>query len=295
LKARVHFGQREFDVDLSRSSSLSLTLDFSASQPRHFGAPPASAQPFAVPGFSGSVETGASCNCQVVTFIPHCNGTHTECVGHLTRQRLDAHRVTPTGLLPALVISAPPVQASGTSESSDPAPKSGDTLVTRRAIEQRWPRELPFQPRALVIRSAGPGESHEHAGRARDPSVAPERDEAPPPYLSRQAAELLVERHIEHLIVDLPSIDRTQDEGRLTAHRIFFGLPPRSRELTDSRRPQCTVTELARVPDEIRDGAYLLEIQVPALAGDAVPSRPLLYALLAAADANTQGSLESDS
>jgi hypothetical protein len=39
------------------------------------------------------------------------------------------------------------------------------------------------------------------------------------------------------------------------------------------------VTELAFIPDTLIDGAYLLELQVPALSGDAVPSRPLLYAL----------------
>ena len=33
------------------------------------------------------------------------------------------------------------------------------------------------------------------------------------------------------------------------------------------------------MPDTLADGAYLLELQVPALGGDAVPSRPLLYAL----------------
>ena len=100
-----------------------------------------------------------------------------------------------------------------------------------------------------------------------------------PPYLTREAAGLLVERGIAHLVVDLPSLDRSRDEGRLTAHRIFFGLPPASTALAEATRPEATVTELAFVPDEVRDGAYLLELQVPALAGDAVPSRPLLYPL----------------
>src|SRR5437879_7785473 len=56
-------------------------------------------------GFKGSVERGASCNCELITLIPHCNGTHTECVGHLTRERLDAWRVVPAGFLPALLRS----------------------------------------------------------------------------------------------------------------------------------------------------------------------------------------------
>ena len=69
------------------------------------------------------------------------------------------------------------------------------------------------------------------------------------------------------------------DEGRLTAHRIFFGLPHGATALAAATRATATVTELAFVPDEVADGPYLLELQVPALAGDAVPSRPLLYAL----------------
>jgi hypothetical protein len=91
----------------------------------------------------------------------------------------------------------------------------------------------------------------------------------------------LVERGIEHLVVDLPSVDRSHDEGRLTVHRIFFGLPQGSSTLAQATRPNSTVTELAYIPDSAPDGAFLIEIQVPALAGDAVPSRPLLYRLLA--------------
>ena len=55
------------------------------------------------------------------------------------------------------------------------------------------------------------------------------------PYLSREAAEFLVARGIEHLVVDLPSIDRAHDEGRLTAHRVFFGLPPGSHASSHAR------------------------------------------------------------
>jgi len=80
-------------------------------------------------------------------------------------------------------------------------------------------------------------------------------------------------------VVDVPSIDRAHDEGRLTAHRLFFGLPRGAAQLAAATRADATVTELAFIPDALADGAYLLELQVPALSGDAVPSRPLLYAL----------------
>ena len=259
-------------VDLERPISLAIDLDFSEQQPRHFGAPPASSQPFAVPGFFGSVEHGASCNCHTITLIPHCNGTHTECVGHLTREPLDAHRVTPTGLLPALLVSVEPVAAEVSDENTEPTPRPGDFLITRRAIEKSWPMTIPFQPRALVIRTL-PNRPDKRRQDYTDKT---------PPYLSRDAAVMLVERGIEHLVVDLPSIDRSHDEGRLTAHRIFFGLPRVAVTLDQATRPRSTITELAYVPDTAPDGPYLLELQVPALGGDAVPSRPLLHPILTA-------------
>ncbi|MBV8805502.1 MAG: cyclase family protein, partial [Sinobacteraceae bacterium] len=136
----MQWNEHEAVTDLSRPIEIALPLDFSAGQPRHFGAPAATTQPFSVPGFPGSVAQGASCNCNVITLIPHCNGTHTECVGHLTTERLDAHRQVPTGLLPALLITVDPADAKdATPETTDPTPQTGDKLITRRAIERGWP------------------------------------------------------------------------------------------------------------------------------------------------------------
>lgn len=269
MNARIALAGGEVRIDIARPVSLALELDFAGPQPRHFGAPRASAHPFEAPGFAGTVVRGASCNCEVISLIPHCNGTHTECVGHLTRERLDASRVAPLGLLPALLVTLDPESAGA--EGSDPEPRAGDLLLTRRALERAWPGAAPFPPRALIVRTR-PNRADK---RVHDYSAET------PPYLTREAARLLVERGIAHLVVDLPSLDRSRDEGRLTAHRIFFGLPPASTALAEATRPEATVTELAFVPDEVRDGAYLLELQVPALAGDAVPSRPLLYPLSA--------------
>jgi kynurenine formamidase len=267
LKARVRLDNRDVEVDLSRPIDIALELNFDANQPRHFGAPAATTEPFAVPGFSGAVATGASCNCNVITLIPHCNGTHTECVGHLTTERVDAHRVVPKGLVPALLITVDPTDA--TQESTDPKPQPGDKLVTRAALERNWPSWLTPAPTSSGNDAAGvPGR------RAYEPRAAVIRT-TDASYLTREAAEFLVSRGIEHLVVNLPSIDRAHDEGRLTAHRVFFGLQPRA--TAAATRPQATITEFAHIPPEVSDGLYLLEIQTPAIAGDAVPSRPLLY------------------
>ena len=52
-------------------------------------------------------------------------------------------------------------------------------------------------------------------------------------------------------LVDLPSVDREVDGGRLEAHHAFWGLP-------DNPRHHCTITELVYVPSNAPDGMYLL-------------------------------------
>lgn len=279
MRAAVRVGGRALEVDLDRAESLAIEIEFLGTEPRCFGAPPASARPLTVPGFAGRVADGGSCNCSTLQLTPHCNGTHTECAGHLTAEALDAFRIVPTGLMPAALVTVAPENAGNVRESSDPAPQAGDSLVTARLLSAAWADILPHAQaerraaiRALVIRTLP--NPPEKRSRNYTGTVAP--------YLSREAARWLVERGIEHLVVDLPSIDRTHDAGRLTAHRVFFGLPPGATDLAGARRAHCTITELAYVPDSTADGEHLLELQVPALAGDAVPSRPLLYAVRAA-------------
>jgi arylformamidase len=268
--AKLSIGGRERTVDLARGVSLAIAVDFASSGPRHFGAPAPQSTPLTAANFSGEVSTGASANCRTITLTPHCNATHTESVAHLTHEHGDAWRVVPRGLVPAALISVSPEPARESNESSDPQPWGTDILITRRRLRAAWTLHPGFEPTAMVIRTL-PNDANK---RNRD------YDTDVPPYLTREAVEWLVERRIEHLILDVPSLDRTRDEGRLTGHRIFFGLPPGSRTVAEAARPRATVTELAFIPNELSDGVYALSLAVPAIGGDAVPSQPILYPVL---------------
>jgi arylformamidase len=108
----------------------------------------------------------------------------------------------------------------------------------------------------------------------------PQRDDAArdwsgsnPPYLQSTACAWLRSIGVKHLLLDLPSVDREEDGGVLAAHHAFWDYP----NTVDLER---TITELLHIPAEVRDGEYLLELQLPHLMNDAAPSRPVLYALL---------------
>jgi kynurenine formamidase len=250
-------------VDYSAATSLALELDFDQIHPRHFGAPSASSTPFRVGSFEGEVVLGASCNCRSITLIPHCNGTHTESVSHLTLQQYPLHRMVPFAPIRALLLTVKPRLADEAGDDSVPPPQRGDHLLTRADLLEAWQPHSGFAAQALLLRTATQLQSTTN-----------------PPYLSRQFMRELVTQGIEHLVVDLPSVDRSEDEGRLTAHRIFFGLPPDSTDRNLATRAHCTITELAHFPASLRDGPCALQLQIPAFTGDAVPSRPVHLPLI---------------
>ena len=84
--------------------------------------------------------------------------------------------------------------------------------------------------------------------------------------------KMIREKGIEHLLIDLPSIDKEKDGGKLAAHKAFWNLP-------DEPRMQATITEFIYVPNRVKDGAYLLNLQTAPFVNDATPSRPLLFKL----------------
>jgi kynurenine formamidase len=265
---RFELDGRRLQADLADPLSVAIPLDFGGPQPAAFGAPPAVARVLRGPGFVGDTRQGGSCNCEELTLVPHGNGTHTECVGHLTDDRVSVSETLRGGLCLALVVSVRPVPAGATRESSDPAPQEGDRLVTAASLREAAGAHASLAPTALVVRTLPNG-----LERMSHPYLGP----APAPYLTREAAAWLVERSIEHLVLDLPSADRASDEGRLTAHRTFFGLPPGSHRAHDATRRHASITELAYIAPMIRDGWYLLDLQVPPFLTDAAPSRPILF------------------
>lgn len=271
-----HAGRR-LRVDTDRAVSLAIPLLPDGPQPSHFGAPPARSVPLEAGGFVGDTRAGGSCNCEVVTVVPHCNGTHTEGIGHVTRARVPVHGAALAPLVPAALVSIEPVPAPGAGETADPEPLAGDVLLTARALRAALeavaglPGDAPLP--ALVVRTLPNGPEKARRDWMRPPM---------PPYFSLEAMAFLAARGIEHLVTDLPSVDRLLDEGRLAGHRAFWGLPAGATDPALAARPGATITEMAFVPDALADGLYALSLQVAAWAGDAAPSRPVLCPLEAA-------------
>jgi len=266
-------GGRRWRADVTAPADLAIVLEFNGAQPSFFVETPASSEPLRIGGFTGSVANGASCNCAVHSLAPHCHGTHTECIGHVTRGPVTVASLTPVAPCVALVVSVRPEPLGAAAAALPGGHAAADDLVIRRvalaAAASSW---LDAPCTAMVIRTLPNGADKRHRAYSGSPS--------PAPYFLPEAMRWLVERGVTSLVVDLPSLDRADDGGRLAAHREYWGLPPGSDDATQATRGQALVTELAYVPDFVADGLYLLDLQVPAFGADAAPSRPVLYPLL---------------
>ena len=81
---------------------------------------------------------------------------------------------------------------------------------------------------------------------------------------------------IQHLLIDLPSVDKEHDEGNLLAHKAFWNVK-NIENLNEDARLNATITEMIFVSNEVKDGTYLLNIQIASFENDASPSKPILY------------------
>ena len=99
-----------------------------------------------------------------------------------------------------------------------------------------------------------------------------------PAYLLEEAAIFICESGIKHLLIDLPSVDREEDEGKLLAHKAFWNVKDVNNLNVDARL-DCTITEMIFVDDTVKDGSYILNLQIASFENDASPSKPILYKL----------------
>ncbi len=240
--------QKQYQADLSKPLDISIPLFSGANNPNAFHINQPLFEPVRVGGFVGSVQEGGACNCENLHLNAHGNGTHTECVGHISKERVTINQTLKNFFAIAQVISVTPQQAT-----------NGDYVVTRSSIKTL----LNPIAEALIIRTLPNLENKKQTTYSGNN----------PTYLEASLGELLAQQNIKHLLVDLPSVDREEDEGALATHHAFWQYP-------FNTRTEATITELIYVDNTITDDMYLLNIQIASFESDASPSKPILYKLI---------------
>jgi kynurenine formamidase len=244
MKIELCFNGKNFRVQLDKPIDLSSTYGDSQKEPRAWYAPPVQIEAFRAEGWIGAVSEGSPVNFFDIKLNPHGNGTHTECVGHISleKQSVDQHFRDYHGIVHLQRVK-PRGQANG------------DQLVTLAD----WPSVELAGRKAVAVAVEGIEFPQDFSG-------------ANPAYFEPELLQYLADQGVEHFITNLPSVDREEDGGALAAHKAFWNYP-------DEPRLQATITELAYFPGELNNGDYFYNLQLAPIANDASPSRLLFYRL----------------
>jgi len=250
MKALIN---NSFEIDLSKPIDISIPLSNTDDNPIAWYIEKPTIEPVTFGDWVGKVAAGSSTNFNNIFFNPHGHGTHTECLGHITREFYSINQCLKQFFFLAELISVTPkIQGE-------------DLVITKEQLERLLKDN---NPEAIVIRTLPNAVAKKHTNYSH----------TNPPYLEEDAAHYIREKGIKHLLIDLPSVDREEDGGKLAAHKAFWNVTDVN-NLNPDARLNCTITEMIYVNDAIRDGSYVLNLQIASFENDASPSKPVLYSL----------------
>lgn len=253
MKATIQLNTAGYHVDFSKPIDISIPLTNDENNPIAWYIDKPVIEPVKMGDWVGKVSEGSSTNFNNIFFNPHGHGTHTECLGHITRDFYSVNKALTQFFFLAELVSIQP-EAHGE-----------DFIITKQQIEKALEGN---NPEAIVIRTL----PNETAKKSKNYS------NTNPPYLEEEAATFIRENGIKHLLIDLPSVDRENDEGKLLAHKAFWNVKDINNLNADAHH-DATITEMVYVNDAVKDGAYLLNLQIASFENDASPSKPVLYQL----------------
>jgi arylformamidase len=243
----IHFdwNEKKYHSNLLEGLDISISYKEDFNQVNCFYAPFFSSQPFKSGSFIGSVKDGGPVN-YFNSFINfHGSGTHTECAGHINKARESVNQIMHNYFGIAYLLSVYPTKL-----------ENGDRVIADHSLNLLFDdvKQVDF----LVLRTLPNPETKRNLHYSG----------TNPPFISAEAIQFLISKGVKHLLVDIPSVDKEEDDGALAAHKAFW---------SSNRDKDCTITELIYVPDELKDGYYLINLQMASIESDASPSRPVLY------------------
>jgi len=239
-------GADMYRADLQRAHCISLPLQSGSENPGCYYAEDPEFSIIQAGDFIGNVAAGGPVNHRRIHLSPHGNGTHTECYGHISREEVSIHKALNQSFALCRLLS---IQAEK---------RGQDEQITLAAFQAALGTSA--LPPAIAIRSLPNGDfkkTKSYSG-------------SNPPYLEAALAHYLAEHQVMHLLVDLPSVDPEVDGGALAAHKAFWNFPA-------APRKHATITELIYAPPHIKDGLYVVHLQIAPLVLDASPSRIFLH------------------
>ena len=259
----VIFDNKTYFFDPKKPLNLAIELVAGEENPNCYYAENPVFETIKADNFIGNVALGGSCNYQKIMLTPHGNGTHTECYGHISaEENATVSKCFNENLFIAQLITLTPKAQENTDFPNDFVVSFEGFLAS---LEGKNIAEIE----AIIIRTL-PNSIEKKIKKYSNTN---------PPYLDFRICKYLADNNITHLLLDLPSVDKEIDGGELKAHKAFWQIFDNQQNKQKEIRKNAGITEIIFVDNEIKDGLYLLDLQIIRMNIDAIPSKPVLYKL----------------
>ena len=245
MLTHVHYRSQKFIIDLSKPLDISIPMKASINNVNAWYLKEPIIEPVVIDNKTYTVADGASINFNNIKFNPHAHGTHTECVGHITKEKYSINNHLKQFFFLAEVITVAPENYMQ------------DFIISKKQLQFALGNK---KREALIVRTIP---------NTRD-KLSKQYSHTNWPYFDREAMNYLVKKGIKHLLIDLPSVDKENDGGELVGHHVFWNT-------NGVLRLDATITEFIYVYNHIQDGKYMLNLQIAPFENDATPSKPILY------------------
>lgn len=246
--AVIQYRSKTYKIDLSKPLDISIPLKASKDNVNAWYLDSPKIEPVKQGNWIGSIKEGADVNFNNIWFNPHAHGTHTECVGHITKTVHSINKNLKQFFFLAEVITVTPEKLND------------DLVISKKQLQS----VLRNKKRDAVVIRTLPNTKEK---------LSKQYSNTNPAYLLEEAALFLKEIGIKHLLIDLPSVDKEKDGGKLLAHHAFW-------DAKGKLRLDATITELIYVPNKVKEGTYFLNLQIAPFENDASPSKPVLYKII---------------
>src|SRR3954470_16521301 len=136
--AKISHKGKTYQTDLSKPIDISIPLRTGEENVSAWYVAPVKIEPVQSGDWIGDVNKGGSVNSRNITFNPHGNGTHTECVGHISKEPYSINQCLKTFFFMAELITILPDE------------KDGDLVITKKHLQNCLGEK---RPEAIIIRT----------------------------------------------------------------------------------------------------------------------------------------------
>ena len=260
--SNIKINKQDYRIDFKNPIDLSIPINNIKSSPLFYDNKPIKINYYTNNQETWSVKDGAPCNIPIINLNIHCGATHTECRSHITKEKMSVTDCIKNSLLLSHLISVTPSNKIENDSYHYPVNKD-DLIITKDMLYEKIKDIKTPSLKSIIVRTLPNSDKRLNQNYNINKNA----------FFSNEAIYYLKSIGIENLIVDLPSIDKYDDGGKLGNHRIFWGVDKGTLN-------QNTITELTYIKNQIEDGEYLLSLNMLNLNLDASPSRPIIYKVL---------------